>query len=970
MTTAIKFLHDFFSQAWASITSLTLLSPIWLFLLIPLGLCLWLWRPPTRLLTAVRALSVVLVVLALAGLALRLPSRVGTVVVVVDRSLSMPDGSEKDAREWIDLIGGEMGADDRLAVVSFGQQVAIEQGPQPGRFEGFVNQVGGNASNLGEAIDAALALIPPDSPGRLLILSDGKYTGRDPATLAPTALARNIAVDYRALERATAGDLAVARVDVPAMVASGESFLLTGWVFAPTPQEVSFVLKKGDQVISSGKRKLNSGMNRLTFRDRATQLGNQAYTLNVTGAEKDPVPENNTARFLVGVSGPRPILHLSESPNSGLAKLLRGGGLDIRLTRPEAFRWNLEDLQRYSAVIVENVPAEKIGQVGMETLAAYVRETGAGLMMTGGRSSYGPGGYYKSPLEPIMPVSMELRNEHRKLSLAIVVTMDRSGSMSVPAGTGGKVKMDLANEGAAQVLQLLSPMDEFCCQAVDTQVHTIAPLRQVREEDKPRLRREILSVKSQGGGIYIYEALAGASEVLMKAKSGTKHILLFADANDSEMPGDYRTLVDKCVKAGMTISVVGLGTERDQDAELLKDIARLGKGRIFFSDRPEELPRLFAQDTFVVARNTFIDEPVAIRTTAGLTTLMDQPLASPEGLKLGGYNLCYIRPEAILGTVTLDEYKAPVVAAWNAGAGRVVCYTGEADGQYAGGMPKWSKAGEYFTSLARWTAGAASPLRDNMLLTQEVREGVNLVQLHLDPERKGDPFAVLPQVATLRSLPGSAPSTENVTMRWTGADTLAIEVRLDGGETTLTTVNVPGHGAVPLPPVCLPYSPEFKPGMNDRGQVTLERLGRATAGRERIDLANIWRDLPRHQRLIPIGRWLLLAAVVLWLVEVFERRTSLVSALRRGKRRRAAVVPEKVEKVEKPRALPAAAAKAAVKTAAVPMAPASAKRAETPAAPAPRTEPSPVTAPAARSEDGGMSEALRKARQRARGRTE
>ena len=39
----------------------------------------------------------------------------------------------------------------------------------------------------------------------------------------------------------------------------------------------------------------------------------------------------------------------------------------------------------------------------------------------------GPGGYYKSPLEPIMPVSMELRNEHRKLALSILVTMDRSG---------------------------------------------------------------------------------------------------------------------------------------------------------------------------------------------------------------------------------------------------------------------------------------------------------------------------------------------------------------------------------------------------------------------------------------------------------------------------------------------------------------------------------------------------------------
>ena len=53
----------------------------------------------------------------------------------------------------------------------------------------------------------------------------------------------------------------------------------------------------------------------------------------------------------------------------------------------------------------------------MENLAVWVKETGAGFMKTGGTHAYGPGGYFRSPLEPIMPVSMELRQEHRKLSL-------------------------------------------------------------------------------------------------------------------------------------------------------------------------------------------------------------------------------------------------------------------------------------------------------------------------------------------------------------------------------------------------------------------------------------------------------------------------------------------------------------------------------------------------------------------------
>ena len=87
--------------------------------------------------------------------------------------------------------------------------------------------------------------------------------------------------------------------------------------------------------------------------------------------------------------------------------------------------------------------------------------------MTGGQKSYGPGGYFKSPLERVMPVSMEMRREHRKLSVAVVVALDRSGSMAMPAG-GGREKIDLADLGTVQVLDLLSPMDEIGVFAVDT----------------------------------------------------------------------------------------------------------------------------------------------------------------------------------------------------------------------------------------------------------------------------------------------------------------------------------------------------------------------------------------------------------------------------------------------------------------------------------------------------------------------
>jgi Mg-chelatase subunit ChlD len=853
-----------------------LLHPIWLFLAIPLALSLWLWRMPSRLLLVLRSLTLLLLLLVLCGVVLRLPSRAGVIVVVADRSQSMPPGSAAAQKEAIDLLQKAMGPDDRLAVVSFGRSVAVEQPPATGQFSGFVHEIEDDASNLAEALETALTLVPRDAPGKMFVLSDGRWSGRDPAVVAARAAARNLAIDYRPMQRAAVRDLAIVRIEGPPSVAPGESFLLTVWVHSPVAQTASFEMRRGDERLSSGEQRLSSGLNHLTFRDRAGDPGTQSYTLTVLGSDDDPIPENNRAHLLVGVRGAKPILHVTEAKSSGLAKLLQAGQLPVKVRPPEECRWSLEELSNYSAVLLENVPAEKIGGAGMEELAAWVRETGSGLMLTGGRNSYGPGGYYKSPLDPLLPVSMELRDEHRKLSLAMVVALDRSGSMSAAVG-GGRAKMDLTNEGAAQVLEMLGPMDEFGVLAVDTAVHTIAELAPIK--NKGAVKDRILGIRSQGGGIYIYVALEAAAEMLLKAKAGTRHIILFADASDSEEPGRYQDLLARCKEAGITVSVIGLGTPKDKDGDLLRDIAARGNGRIFFTDKPEELPRLFAQDTFVVARNTFLDERTPIASTPGLALLAGRPFDLAQSID--GYNLCYLREGATLAARTVDEYRAPVTAAWHAGAGRVLCYTGEADGKYAGPITKWKDVGAWYTSLARWVVGPSNRLPADMLLTQEVKNGLQRIQLHLDPERAGDPFTELPRVTVLRSRPGRPPHVQKAALRWTSADTLGLEVDLQGRDTTLATVTVSGHEPVALPPVCLPYSPEFQPVESGRGLATLERLARATGGEERVDLTGIWEELPRHVRLVSVTPWLLGAAVVLLLLEIFERRSGLLS--RRGR---------------------------------------------------------------------------------------
>ncbi len=851
----------------------TLFQPVWLLLLIPLAAAWYAWPLPNRILNTLRAAVFILVVLALAQLAIKLPDRAGTVIVVADRSESMPKDSDASEKEIIALLHKSMGPRDQLGVVAFGRDAVVEQSPERGEFGGFAAEVGADHSSLNQAIESALALIPPDGGGRVLVLSDGKWTGKDPTSAAARAAGRGVAVDYRLITRPQINDTAIQSFLTPQSVLPGEAFIMSAWVSSPTEQNIAYELKRGDEVIASGSKEVTTGLSRLMFRDRASSAGVNEYTLTIQGAKDDPIPENNSARALVGVEGSRPVLIVSSAgENSGLVKLLRNGHVEVIGKTAEQCNWSLEELSQYSAVVIENVPAGSIGMSGMETLASWVEDTGSGLAMTGGQKSYGPGGYFKSPLERVMPVSMEMRREARKLSVAVVVALDRSGSMAMPAG-GGREKIDLADLGTVQVLDLLSPMDEIGVFAVDTTAHEIVPLDSV--DHNRSYRGKILSIDSEGGGIYIYEALVASAKMISGAKSQTKHIILFSDAADAEQSAHYEEIVAKLREADVTVSVVGLGTEHDCDAAMLKDLARRGGGDCYFSDNPDEIPRIFAQDTFTIARSTFIDQPTPFSMTAGYSLLGVTPAAAPP--TLGGYNLCYIRPGANLAAVTGDEYKAPVVASWNAGNGRVLCYLGEADGKFSGNFGKWDQAGEFYSTIARWVAGKHEPLPDEMLLTQEIRDGECFVQLHLDPERKADPFANLPNVRVLHGLPGAAPSRATIPLQWKNADLLEAEIPIEGRETVLNTVEVSGQQPVTLPPVCLPYSPEFAPEEPGRGAAALTQIATTTGGKERVEIPKIWSELPIRSRYVELAPWLLVVAAFLFLVEILDRRAGWIS---------------------------------------------------------------------------------------------
>jgi len=382
-------------------------------------------------------------------------------------------------------------------------------------------------------------------------------------------------------------------MEMPARSQLAEPFVIGITVVGQLDGAVPLEIWRDGQKLTDSSVTLTKGVGQAEFTDRLVRAGSHHYEVRII-PEKDAYPGNNSVeRWIEVIGGPR-ILLITRYLDDPLAKSLRTQGFTVDvIDQPETLHQG--QLSGARACIINNVPAFEIPKKFLSSLSFFVREQGGGFLMTGGKFSFGAGGYFNSAVDELLPVSMELKNEHRKLSVALAIVMDRSGSMGATVGGKGLTKMDLANQGAASAIELLGPMDYISVLAVDSEPHRIIPLTDIRNGTKALMKR-VKKIQSRGGGIFVYNGLEAAWKELKKAPSGTKHIILFSDAADTEQPGDYRNLIKEITDAKATISVIGLGTKGDPDADLLRDISKRGEGRIFFTNRPMEIPKIFAQE--------------------------------------------------------------------------------------------------------------------------------------------------------------------------------------------------------------------------------------------------------------------------------------------------------------------------------------------------------------------------------------
>lgn len=804
------------------------LTPYWLYL-IPAVLLLGLVWKRIQIFKPLRLIAIILTTLILAQPSIQKKQDSLDLWVLLDRSESTEGLISQNFQEWDKLLKQNQSRKDQLRYMDYAADV-VEQVPNS---ETSIYTGNKNLTRTALAIENVLALADENRPARILLFTDG-YSTEPFDDIADKLNKAGIPVDYRLIREETTDDFRVARIELPTRAQTLEPFLLGVTVRGHEDGKVPITIYRNGEVISDKDTtvELVNGVGKLEFQTKILKPGGYEFTAEIF-PNKDAYSGNNKSNKWIEITGGPRIVIVSKYTNDPLAASLTSQGINVE-TISDPSTLNLGLLSGTKAVIFNNIPAHEIPGKFLDALNFYVHDQGGGFMMVGGKHSFGSGGYFQSSIDELLPISMELKNDQRKLAVSMAIVMDRSGSMAatVPGPAGGQItKMQLANNGAAKAIELLGMMDSIAVYAVDSEPETIIQ-QQTIKGNKQQLMRKAMRVESMGGGIFVYTGLKYAWDRLKKSGIGTKHIILFTDAADSEEPGDYKELIKEMTDQGATISVIGVGSKKDPDAKLIEEIATLGKGRIFFTERALDIPKLFAQETVTLARSAFIEEPINTLATGQWAEISPAPVTWMP--KVDGYNLSYARENATTSLISTDEYKAPLVSHTRRGLGRTAAISFPLGGKHSTSVRNWAQYGDFAQTITRWLMGDELP---RGLGLRHQLDGTQLkIDLLYDTEEWSEKFA---DTAPRIKITEGEHSENTYEVPWKRIAPGQFSVTRDLEEGTLIRGSViAGNHAIPFGPIIVGSSTEW--AFDTERLAELRTLSQQTNGRNLTDLSQAW----------------------------------------------------------------------------------------------------------------------------------
>jgi uncharacterized membrane protein len=615
--------------------------------------------------------------------------------------------------------------DDRAGLIAF---AADPQLTEPLRSKpGFARPPAPPATkgtNIARAVQLALASLPRGEANRIVLLSDGRENVGRALQAAQAAKDAGVPIYYSPLSLTFPQEVVVEQLLLPTEVKFGEPFYAKVVVNSVKETAGRLSLYRNGEFLGSQVVRLNAGKNVLTYRQVLEQAGVHVYQTLVE-VEGDVIEENNRAIGLTVVRGRPQVLLVDkeEAQAQNLASALRSQHIDVKVVGPAGLPTAMPALEKYDGLILSNVSSLRMSRAQMIMVRDYVRDQGGGLVMIGGDESFGVGGFYRTPVEEALPVTMEVKQKVEIPSLAVMLVIDRSGSMAMGMKDNDKInKLEVAKEAAHLVVDLLDERNEVGILSFDTEFVWHVPLQPAR--DKQAIHREISAVKA-GGGTDGYPAVREAYKALFDRDALLKHVIFLSDGQMTR--GDFPALIRRMVKDKITVSGVAIGS--DADVQLMNDVSKLGRGRFYFTEETATVPRIFTLETQLASKASLIEQPFRPILTGPHHEIV-QDIEWPKAPPHGGYVATTIKGAA--DQLLMTHQEDPLLAAWRHGLGRAVAFTGDAKAKWGILWLRWRDYSKFWAQTVRWTLRASA--RSDTTVTVDRRDGQAVVTVDgIDP---------------------------------------------------------------------------------------------------------------------------------------------------------------------------------------------------------------------------------------------
>ncbi|HEY1371827.1 MAG TPA: VWA domain-containing protein [Candidatus Binatia bacterium] len=841
-----------------------LARPHWLWLLAVLPLFWMRYRRLPAAAIALRSLIVILVVAALAEprIVAPAPAKRAERVFAFDVSRSIP----AEMRHWMARQDRVPSPGDRVFLFA---GATAETAKWKQDFQTPFHNLRQERTNL-ESLFSVLGDLPP-AERSVFLFTDGRENEGSAERLLPALAEAGIKV-YPILPpaRMPVANVAVKKVIAPAEAFKGGTVTVKVSMENGDQREIDgdLTLKRDGRPVKTEPVRLRPGSQLVGYQVAVGGGPLEAFEAEFTPSRPDAdlLREDNRASAWISVQPKEKVLIINGRPGEGryIEDLLKRRGFDVTSIPPGA---SAPATTGYGIVVLNNIDTEHLSAGYLSALERHA-SAGNGLVVLGDDTALTPG-YKQTPLAAALPVDFTEPKENEpqpEKTRAVLLVIDKSSSMDPTVNDLHENRILYAKEIAKRVISQLADNDLIGVIGFDTapfpvvQMDTVAQLR-------PSFASEIDRITPKGN-TDILAALRDAMARLQRQPADSKYAILITDADlVGGRPSEYTDLVARMRhEAKIIVSAVGVG--RGVDEALVKRIGAYGGGKTHIARNMSDFPIFDFEPGPKQPADPAKPLPQEFTPVATRNSEILAPLAGQAFPRTRGFVEAVAKPAARVDLMVQNNGKSsPLLASWNYGKGKVVVLAMDQSGRWSRDWIVWNGLERFWGRVFDWSKPGREALPPHEARIDRAGDEVTLDFYVYSPESDGNLFRY--SYIGRRGVKGDgifkrlAPGHYQASLPFAAAGDYRVEVKEDRGGRTI---------AYPVLGYTWPPEIASEAPTGDVNMGLLEQIARATGGsiNPSIDAAAPAEINPPTVR--PLHAYLILAAALVFLAEIFFRR--------------------------------------------------------------------------------------------------